>query len=85
MTDTEILAKNFEALHDKYLAERDKRLCSDGTAQYVAMDSPFIGDIDDSFAGTRIERAPFIGAPASWSSVMVSPACSPLPACSRRA
>jgi len=26
MTDTEILAQNFEALHDKYLAERDKRL-----------------------------------------------------------
>ncbi len=61
MTHTEILAQNFEALHDKYLAERDKRLRSDGTAQYVAMDSPFIGDIDDPFAGTRIERAPFIG------------------------
>ena len=61
MTDTEILTQNFEALHDKYLAERDKRLRSDGTAQYVAVDSPFIGDIDDPFAGTLIERAPFIG------------------------
>ncbi len=61
MTDTEILTQNFEALHDKYLVERDKRLRSDGTAQYVAVDSPFIGDIDDPFGGTLIERAPFIG------------------------
>jgi hypothetical protein len=41
MTDTQILARDFDALHDKYLAERDKRLRSDGTAQYVAVDNPF--------------------------------------------
>ncbi len=58
MTDTQTIAHDFDALHDKYLAERDKRLRSDGTAQYVAVDNPFIGDIDDPYAGARIERAP---------------------------
>ena len=57
MTDTQTIARDFDALHDKYLAERDKRLRSDGTAQYVAMDNPFIGEIDDPYAGERIERA----------------------------
>ena len=58
MTDTPTLTRDFDALHDKYLAERDKRLRSDGTAQYVAVDNPFIGDIDDPYAGARIERDP---------------------------
>ena len=58
MTDTQTIARDFDALHDKYLAERDKRLRSDGTAQYVAVENPFIGDIDDPYATERIERAP---------------------------
>ena len=58
MTDTQTLALKLEALHDKYLAERDKRLRGDGTAQYVAMDNPFIGQIDDPYATAWIERAP---------------------------
>ena len=58
MTNTQTIARDFDALHDKYRAERDKRLRSDGTAQYVAMENPFIGDIDDPYAGERIERAP---------------------------
>ena len=58
MTDTQTIAREFDALHDKYLAERDKRLRSDGTAQYVAVENPFIGDIDDPYATARIERAP---------------------------
>ena len=33
MTDTHTLERDFATLHDKYLAERDKRLRSDGTAQ----------------------------------------------------
>lgn len=58
MTDTHTIARDFDALHDKYLAERDKRLRSDGTAQYVAVENSFIGDIDDPYAKKRIERAP---------------------------
>ena len=57
MTDTQTLARDLDALHDKYLAERDKRLRSDGAAQYVEVENPFIGNIDDPYAGARIERA----------------------------
>ena len=57
MTDTEIFTRDFEALHDKYLAERDKRLRGDGAAQYVEMENPFIGDVDDPYADVRIDRA----------------------------
>ncbi len=58
MTETQTIARDYDALHEKYLAERDKRLRSDGAAQYVAVDNPFIGEIDDPYAGARIERAP---------------------------
>ncbi len=58
MTDTQTITRDFDALHDKYLAERDKRLRNDGTAQYVAVENPFIGDIEDPYVGARIERAP---------------------------
>ena len=57
MTDAPTVARDFDALHQKYLAERDKRLRTDGTAQYVAVDNPFIGEIDDPYADRRIERA----------------------------
>ena len=57
MTDTETFTRDFEALHDKYLAERDKRLRGDGAAQYVEMENPFIGDVDDPYADVRIDRA----------------------------
>ncbi len=57
MTDAQTLARNFDALHDKYLAERDKRLRGDGAAQYVEMENPFFGDIDDPYATACIERA----------------------------
>ena len=58
MSDTEILARDFDALHDKYLAERDKRLRSDGNDQYVEMENPFIGEIDDPYSNELIERLP---------------------------
>ena len=57
MTDTQAIERNFDALHDKYLAERDKRFRAEGTAQYVHVDKAFIGDVDDPYAGERIERA----------------------------
>lgn len=56
MTDSDTVTRDFDALHDKYLAERDKRLRSDGTAQYVHVDQAFIGDVDDPYAGEQIER-----------------------------
>ena len=56
MSDTETITRDFDALHDKYLAERDKRLRSDGVDQYVSMDNPFIGDVVDPYAGAPIER-----------------------------
>lgn len=58
MSDTQTIARDFDALHDKYLAERDKRLRKDGNDQYVEMEHPFIGDIDDPYLKERIERAP---------------------------
>ena len=57
MTDTQTIARNADALHEKYLAERDKRLRSDGVEQYVAVENPFIGEIDDPYVSTRIERS----------------------------
>jgi cation diffusion facilitator CzcD-associated flavoprotein CzcO len=56
MSDTDIIARDFDALHDKYLAERDKRLRAEGTAQYVHVNKAFIGEVDDPYAGERIER-----------------------------
>ena len=56
MSDTQTTALNFGALHQKYLAERDKRLRAEGAAQYVEMDHPFIGDVDDPYAGDTIVR-----------------------------
>ncbi len=60
MIDARTLEADFAALHDKYLAERDKRVRGDGTAQYVAVENPFIGDVDDPYGGARIERAALI-------------------------
>ena len=57
MSDIETIARDFDALHDKYLAERDRRLRSDGNDQYVAMDSPFIGDVEDPYADAPLARA----------------------------
>lgn len=58
MSTSEAEASKFEALHAKYLEERNRRLRSEGSAQYVAVDNPFIGDIDDPYADGIIERAP---------------------------
>ena len=58
MSDTKTIARDFDALHEKYLAERDKRLRQEGNDQYVEMENPFIGDIDDPYLKERIERAP---------------------------
>ena len=56
MSDTQTISRDFDALHQKYLAERDKRLRAEGTEQYVAVDHPFIGDIEDPYMSERIER-----------------------------
>jgi cyclohexanone monooxygenase len=58
MSDSQTLERDFDALHEKYLAERDKRLRAEGTAQYVEMEHPFIGDVDDPYATETIDRAP---------------------------
>ena len=58
MSDTPTIGLDFDALRDKYLAERDKRLRREGAAQYVAVDNPFIGEIDDPYAAAPIDRAP---------------------------
>lgn len=57
MTDTQAKTRDFDTLHEKYLAERNKRLRSDGVAQYVKVDNPFIGDVDDPYVKTPIERS----------------------------
>jgi cyclohexanone monooxygenase len=58
MSDSQTLERDFDALHEKYLAERDKRLRAEGTAQYVEMEHPFIGNVDDPYATETIDRAP---------------------------
>ncbi len=57
MTDTATIAQDFDALHAKYLAERDKRLRAEGNDQYVEMENPFIGEVDDPYVEQPIERA----------------------------
>ena len=56
MSDTDTVTRDFDALHDKYLAERDKRLRTEGTAQYVHVEHAFIGDVDDPYADETIAR-----------------------------
>ena len=58
MSDTHEIQIDDEALHQKYLAERDKRLRPEGTDQYVAVDHPFIGEIEDPYVTEIIVREP---------------------------
>ncbi|MEG3155552.1 flavin-containing monooxygenase [Sphingomonas sp. RB1R13] len=58
MSDTQQIKIDSDALHAKYLAERDKRLRPEGIAQYVEVDHPFIGNVEDPYAGERLERDP---------------------------
>ncbi len=46
-----------EALHEKYLAERDKRLREDGISQYVEVKAEFSRYVDDPYV-EPIERGP---------------------------
>jgi cyclohexanone monooxygenase len=47
-----------EALHRRYLAERDKRLRPEGVAQYVAMKGRFASFADDPYAAEAVARPP---------------------------
>jgi cyclohexanone monooxygenase len=47
-----------DALLDKYLAERDKRLRADGAAQYVEVKAEFSHYIDDPYVEPGFTRAP---------------------------
>jgi cyclohexanone monooxygenase len=47
-----------EALHDKYLAERDKRLREDGIGQYVEVTAEFSHYVDDPYVEPGFTRAP---------------------------
>src|SRR5262249_6402409 len=47
-----------EALHSKYLAERDKRVRSDGIGQYVEIKGEFAHYIDDPYVEPGFTRAP---------------------------
>ena len=47
-----------EALHKKYLLERDKRLRSDGTAQYIDMVGELAAYAADPYLGPDVDRAP---------------------------
>lgn len=58
MSDTETAARSYDALREKYLAERDRRLRTEGNDQYVAVDHPFIGDVEDPYVSEPLERAP---------------------------
>ena len=58
MSDTHEIQIDDEALHQKYLAERDKRLRPEGIDQYVAVEHPFIGEIEDPYVTETIVREP---------------------------
>jgi len=47
-----------DALHDKYLAERDKRLRPDGIGQYVEVKAEFSHYVDDPYVDPGFTRAP---------------------------
>src|SRR5215510_10995343 len=47
-----------EALHARYIAERDRRLREDGTAQYVEVTAEFSHYIDDPYVEPGFTRAP---------------------------
>src|SRR5262249_32280193 len=48
-----------QALRDRYRAERDKRLRSDGNAQYVEIAGRFAHYLDDPYTAA-VERAPLL-------------------------
>lgn len=56
MSDTLQAQRDYDALHEKYLAERDKRLRPEGTEQYVEVEHPFIGEIEDPYLDVPLER-----------------------------
>ncbi|WP_295525669.1 NAD(P)/FAD-dependent oxidoreductase [Novosphingobium sp. Chol11] len=58
MSDTESVGRSYDALREKYLGERNRRLRSEGNDQYVAVDHPFIGDVEDPYVSEPLERAP---------------------------
>jgi cyclohexanone monooxygenase len=47
-----------DALHDKYLAERDKRVRPDGISQYVEVKAEFSHYVDDPYVEPGFTRAP---------------------------
>ena len=47
-----------DALHDKYLAERDLRLREDGNAQYVEVTAEFSRYVDDPYVAPGFTREP---------------------------
>ena len=47
-----------EALHRKYLAERNKRLRADGDAQYLDLSGDFAAYADDVYADPGLVRDP---------------------------
>jgi cation diffusion facilitator CzcD-associated flavoprotein CzcO len=47
-----------DALHEKYLAERDKRLREDGNAQYIEVKAEFAHYVDDPYVEPGFTRAP---------------------------
>ena len=57
---TEVLAFDPDSLRDRYRRERDKRLRTDGNAQYVEATGPFAHYLDDPYA-TPVSRGPVTG------------------------
>ena len=47
-----------DALRDKYRAERDKRIRSDGNEQYVEAKGDFSRDVDDPYVDPGFTRKP---------------------------
>lgn len=58
MTKTLDPVADFEALRQKYLEERDKRIHEKGVEQYREVDHPFFGDIYDPYAEAPVTRDP---------------------------
>ena len=58
MNRVTVATVDYEALHRKYLEERDKRVNPRGIHQYALVEDSFAGYDDDPNAGPPLERAP---------------------------
>ena len=79
MSEARELGFDPEALREKYLQERDKRLRADGNEQYVEIKDSYAHYLDDPYVAPGFTRAPM----TATSTAVVSGGCSPARGCGK--